>query len=187
MANHDTQQNEYNSSTAPTNDANDVSVDTELEAMRQRVKEMEEEAAKLRTMQEQVEKELKQSAPVEAKEEVDSRSVYVGNVDYSTTPEELQAHFQSCGLINRVTILCNKLTGHPKGYAYVEFADADAITQAVTLSETELHGRAIKVTPKRTNLPGLRSQRGGFRGRRPFRGGYRGRGYYRGHRGYAPY
>lgn len=36
-------------------------------------------------------------------------------VDYSTTPEELQQHFHSCGTINRVTILCDKFTGHPKG------------------------------------------------------------------------
>jgi polyadenylate-binding protein 2 len=49
------------------------------------------------------------------KEAVDSRSVYVGQVDYGATPEELQAHFQSCGTINRVTILCDKFTGHPKG------------------------------------------------------------------------
>jgi polyadenylate-binding protein 2 len=51
----------------------------------------------------------------ENKEEIDSRSIYIGNVDYSTTPEELQQHFQSCGTIQRVTILCDKHTGHPKG------------------------------------------------------------------------
>jgi polyadenylate-binding protein 2 len=49
------------------------------------------------------------------KEDVDSRSVHVGNVDFSSTPEEIQAHFQSCGTINRVTILCDKWTGQPKG------------------------------------------------------------------------
>lgn len=36
-------------------------------------------------------------------------------VDYASTPEEIQAHFASCGTINRVTILCDKFTG-PKGY-----------------------------------------------------------------------
>lgn len=36
-------------------------------------------------------------------------------VDYGATPEEIQAHFQACGTINRVTILCDKFTGHPKG------------------------------------------------------------------------
>ncbi len=51
----------------------------------------------------------------------DMRSIYVGNVDYGTAPEELQAHFASCGTIDRVTILCNKWTGKPMGYAYVMF------------------------------------------------------------------
>jgi len=60
----------------------------------------------------------------EEKSAVDSRSVYVGNVDYSATPEELQKvrprclarltvkHFAPIGAINRITILCDKYTGH---------------------------------------------------------------------------
>lgn len=36
-------------------------------------------------------------------------------VDYGATPEELQTHFQACGTINRVTINCDKFSGHPKG------------------------------------------------------------------------
>jgi RNA recognition motif. (a.k.a. RRM, RBD, or RNP domain) len=45
-----------------------------------------------------------------------SHSVYVGQVDYSTTPEELLAHFEACGTVERVTIVCDKFTGKPKGY-----------------------------------------------------------------------
>ncbi len=41
---------------------------------------------------------------------------YVGQVDYEATPEELQLHFAPCGTINRVTILCDKITGQAKGY-----------------------------------------------------------------------
>ena len=37
-------------------------------------------------------------------------------VDYQSTAEELGKHFESCGPINRVTILCDKFTGHPKGW-----------------------------------------------------------------------
>jgi hypothetical protein len=48
-------------------------------------------------------------------------SIYVGQVDYSSTPEELLAHFESCGTVERVTIVCDKFTGKPKGYAYLEF------------------------------------------------------------------
>ena len=82
--------------------------------MKQRVKEMEDEAAKLREMQAS----LNRNDPElrESKEDIDSRSVFVGNVDYAATPEEIQTHFQSCGSINRVTILLDKFTGQPKGY-----------------------------------------------------------------------
>lgn len=80
--------------------------------MKERVRQMEEEAAKLREMQQTLDTE---SARQEDKEDIDGRSVFVGNVDYSATPEEIQSHFQSCGSINRVTILLDKFTGHPKG------------------------------------------------------------------------
>jgi len=173
----------------------DEVVDQDLEAMKARVKAMEEEAAKLRDMQAEVEKTM--NGPEEDKEAVDSRSVYVGNVDYGTAPEELQAHFQSCGTINRVTIICDKFTGHPKGFAYVEFAEAEHVNAATALNESLFRGRLLKVTPKRTNVPGF-SQRGRGRGRGGFRGspyyghsagfGYRGRGRGRGRGGYySPY
>ena len=81
--------------------------------MKRRVAEMEAEAAKLREMQASLDQARQDLS--EDKEDIDGRSVFVGNVDYSTSPEELQAHFQSCGSINRVTILLDKFTGQPKG------------------------------------------------------------------------
>lgn len=51
---------------------------------------------------------------------------------------------QSCGTVNRVTVLTDR-TGAPKGYAYVEFLEPDAVEAAIALTETELHGRPIKV------------------------------------------
>lgn len=84
--------------------------------MKRRVAEMEEEAKKLREMQATLEQ---QSADLaDDKESIDARSIFVGNVDYSASPEEIQAHFQSCGSINRVTILLDKFTGQPKGYVF---------------------------------------------------------------------
>ncbi|KAK5190677.1 hypothetical protein LTR99_003405 [Exophiala xenobiotica] len=87
----------------------------EIAAMKRRVAEMESEAAKLREMQSQLESQT-DSGPREDREDVDARSIFVGNVDYSATPEEIQEHFASGpGTINRVTILLDKFTGHPKG------------------------------------------------------------------------
>merc|ERR1711894_783526 len=91
----------------------------------------------------------------EEKVEVDARSVYIGNVDYGATAEELEAHFHGCGSINRVTILCDKFTGHPKGFAYVEFTDKDSVQTAQALDDSLFRGRQIKVCSKRTNRPGI--------------------------------
>ena len=66
-------------------------------------------------------------------------------VDYGATAEELEQHFHGCGSINRVTILCNKYDGHPKGFAYVEFGDKDSVQTAMALDESLFRGRQIKV------------------------------------------
>ncbi|GAA5954346.1 hypothetical protein JCM3765_004429 [Sporobolomyces pararoseus] len=167
----------------------------EIAAMKARVAEMEAEAAKLRELTAASEAAQASSHGAgngqgqegdvnmsdEDREATDQRSVYVGNVDYAATPEEIQQHFASCGTINRVTILFDKFTG-PKGYAYVEFAEPSLVANAVLLNESMFRGRLLKVTPKRTNLPGM-SARGRGRGRG--RGGYRGG--YQGHGGFSPY
>lgn len=173
----------------------------ELEAIK---KEMEEEQEKIKKMQDDADKEMNPAAGIakpqmlslEEKQEIDTRSIYVGNVDYSATADDLERHFHGCGSVNRVTILQHKFTGAPKGFAYVEFADKDSVQIAIALDESSFKGRMIKVCPKRTNRPGMSAgpPRGGYRGRgfrggymRPYggrgRGGpYRGRGY-----GYSPY
>ena len=65
-------------------------------------------------------------------------------VDYACLPEEVQQHFQFCGTINRVTILIDSF-GQPKGFAYVEFDEVEAVQNALLLNETDLHGRPLKV------------------------------------------
>ncbi|MCD7471912.1 Polyadenylate-binding protein 2, partial [Datura stramonium] len=118
------------------------------------------------------------AASQENREEVDSRSIFVGNVDYACTPEEVQQHFQACGTVNRVTILTDKF-GQPKGFAYVEFIEQEAVQEALQLNESELHGRQLKVMQKRTNVPGMKQFRpgrfnpySGYRSRRPYAAPY---------------
>ncbi|ODV93389.1 hypothetical protein PACTADRAFT_51984 [Pachysolen tannophilus NRRL Y-2460] len=147
--------------------------------------------------QQQPQQELSAEAKNEIQQEVDSRSIYVGNVDYSSTPEELEQFFNRAGVINRITILYNKYTGKPKGYAYIEFDATSSVEPALQFNGTEFKGRELKVVEKRTNVPGLnrrpyRSGRGGssnsFRGRGSgsgsgsgdFRGGFRGSSGFRG-------
>jgi len=195
--------------------------DPEIEAIKSRVREMEEEAEKLKEMQKAAE-ELSPTTPVAAahaslltsptnpalamadKGETDARSVYVGNVDYAATATDLEQHFHGCGSVNRVTILCDRYSGQPKGFAYVEFTDKDSVEVASQLNDSLFKGRQIKVTPKRTNIPGMSTTnrfprargrgrgRGGYGGYGGGYGGYsprpRGRGGFRGRRPYySPY
>ncbi|KAH9515542.1 Polyadenylate-binding protein 2-B [Bulinus truncatus] len=159
--------------------------DPELEAIKARVREMEEEAEKLKEMQTEVDKQMNMSSPTatpaaasfptpEEKQEADNKSIYVGNVDYGATAEELEQHFHGCGSVNRVTILCDKYSGHPKGFAYIEFADKDSVITAMALDESLFRGRQIKVVPKRTNRPGISTTNRRPRGRGLTRGGGRG-------------
>ncbi|NXR10901.1 PABP2 protein, partial [Semnornis frantzii] len=172
--------------------------DPELEAIKARVREMEKEDERLKELQLEAESHLIMSSEAgacsqllvfaalfpkttEEKMEVDQRSIYVGNVDYGGTAEELESHFNSCGQINRVTILCDRFSGHPKGYAYIEFEEKSSVKAAVELDESVFRGRVIKVLPKRTNMPGISTtDRGGYRGRFHARGGLAQRGGYYG-------
>lgn len=87
------------------------------------------------------------------KASVDKLSIYVGQVDYSTTPEELLSHFEPCGQVERVTINCDKFTGRPKGFAYLEFQSEEAVQNALKLDGSSFKGRNLKVTRKRVNDP----------------------------------
>ncbi|XP_018608010.1 embryonic polyadenylate-binding protein 2 isoform X2 [Scleropages formosus] len=156
--------------------------DPELEAIKARVLEMEEEAERLNEVQYEMERQLICSPQGgffytmthEERVDADNRSVYVGNVDYGATADELEIHFNGCGPVNRVTILCDKFTGHPKGFAYIEFSDRDSVRTAMALDETLFRGRVIKVLPKRTNMPGISTtDRGGYRGGRSRARGFR--------------
>ncbi|CAN6305832.1 unnamed protein product, partial [Urochloa humidicola] len=134
--------------------------DQEIEEMRRRLRELEKLEFEIPPA---ASHEEESEAAAAEKAEVDARSIYVGNVDYACLPEEVQQHFQFCGTINRVTILTDSF-GQPKGFAYVEFDEVEAVQNALLLHETELLGRPLKVCPKRTNIPGMKQSRG----RNPF-------------------
>ncbi|CAI2379234.1 unnamed protein product [Moneuplotes crassus] len=105
---------------------------------------------------------------VEKEDDADLKSVYVKNVDYSADINSLREHFKGCGGIARVTIICNRLTGQPLGYAYIEFDMIEGVEKAISLyNKSMFKNRQITVMKKRKNLPGRGSRvRRGSRGRR---------------------
>jgi len=165
--------------------------DQELAAMQKELEKAEQQKAeldKLNKMQGTASADSKQSEADQA--ERDSLSIFIGNVDFSTSVEEVQALFADCGEINAITIPVDKFTGRAKGFAYLEFASKESVLTAMEKNNALLRDRPIKVVNKRTNLPAWQTARGGARGGRG-RGGFRGggfparRGYRGGYRGYG--
>ncbi len=119
------------------------------------------------------------------------KSVFVGNLPFSATEEDLKKLFADCGDIEGARIAMDRETGRARGFGYVDFADEAAVDKAMALTGTDLNGREIRVDFGRRGFSGERSggfqgeRRGGFSGeRRGGRGGFRGgRGGFGGERG----
>lgn len=73
-------------------------------------------------------------------------NIYIGNISYSMTPEEIKEVFLPFGNVLSVKIITDKQSGRSKGYAFVEMEnDADAENAIKGLNETEVKGRNVKV------------------------------------------
>uniref|UniRef100_A0A7S2G490 RRM domain-containing protein n=1 Tax=Florenciella parvula TaxID=236787 RepID=A0A7S2G490_9STRA len=100
-----------------------------------------------------------EDADTAAQQARDARSIYIGQVDYESTPEELSAHFAQVGAVSMVTI-AGYDQGYPKGYAYLEFADLASQQSALsTLQGSIFKGRTLKV---RTQLHRKQARYVGF-------------------------
>lgn len=72
--------------------------------------------------------------------------LFVGNLSFQATEEDLRELFQQAGLVETVRIITDQFTGRPRGFGFVEMATGeDANTAVSRLNGTELDGRQIKV------------------------------------------
>jgi RNA recognition motif-containing protein len=95
--------------------------------------------------------------------------IYVGNLPYDVTEEELQKEFLAYGEVTSVSILTDKFSGQPKGFGFVEMASKSATEAAITgLNGKVLRERTIVVNEARPRSGnrggGYGSGRGGKRG-----------------------
>jgi len=168
----------------------------DLEKLQKEIERMEAEAARITKETDDLEKQKQESggkseggssasdaAKGSSGENRDACSIYVGQVDYNATPEELLGHFEACGTVERVTIVCDKYSGKPKGFAYLEFQTESSVENATKLDGSEFKGRNLKVTAKRVNVAGFHYQQQSQGDEGSGRGGRGGRGFYRGGRG----
>ncbi len=77
-------------------------------------------------------------------------SIYVGNIAYSVSQEDIQEVFADYGTVKRVTVPMDRETGRPRGFAFVEMsADAEEDAAIEALDGAEWLGREIRVNKAR--------------------------------------
>jgi RNA recognition motif-containing protein len=100
-------------------------------------------------------------------------NIYVGNLSYEVTEQELQRSFEAFGQVESVNIIKDKFSGRSKGFGFVEMPDkANAQSAINELNGKELKGRTLNVNEARPRSES-RSGRGGYGGGRGGRGGGR--------------
>lgn len=108
------------------------------------------------------------------------KRLYVGNLSYQTTENDLTSLFEQVGPVESVNIITDRDTGRSKGFGFVEMSNEDAEKAIAQFNGTELNGRALTVNEARPReeRSGGRGGYGGGRGGRGGGGGGGGRGGY---------
>lgn len=73
-------------------------------------------------------------------------TVFIGNLPFSTTEDELRNLFEKFGSIVKIHIPTNRETGQPRGFAFLEFSTEDAAQSALANDGTDVNGRNMKVS-----------------------------------------
>ena len=106
-----------------------------------------------------------------------AKKIYVGNLAFSVTDDELQQAFASFGTITSARVVMDKMSGRSKGFGFVEIEDdASADTAIQKMDGQTIGGRAVRVSEAKPQEPrtGGGGGRGGFGGGRGGGGGGRG-------------
>jgi len=99
-----------------------------------------------------------------------SRKLFVGNLPYETTEQDLEALFGQAGQVETVSVVRDRVTGRARGFAFVEMAtDEDAQKAITAMHGHQLGGRALTVNEARPPAP--RGDRDSFGGGDRGRGG----------------
>ena len=105
--------------------------------------------------------------------------LFVGNLTYSTTENDLQDHFAQAGTVMTVNIMQDRMTGRSRGFAFIEMASQEDANKAIEMfHQKDFQGRPLTVNearPREERPPGG----GGYRGGSERRGGGGGGGGYR--------
>ncbi|MCZ6669603.1 MAG: RNA-binding protein [Acidobacteria bacterium] len=87
-----------------------------------------------------------------------SKRIYVGNLPFSATEDEIRELFSQHGTVEAVNLITDRETGRPRGFGFVEMGDEEATKAISALDQKEMGGRNLKVNEAKP-----REDRGGGR------------------------
>ena len=93
-----------------------------------------------------------------------SKRIYVGNLPFSATEDEIREKFSEFGAVESVNLINDRHTGQPRGFGFVEMEDEGAASAIAALDSTDLGGRTLRVSVARERSGGGGGG-GGGRGR----------------------
>ncbi len=82
-----------------------------------------------------------------------SKSLYVGNLPFSASEDEVRELFSQHGSVLSVKLISDRDTGRPRGFGFVEMEAADATAAAEALNGYSFGGRALKVNEAQPRQP----------------------------------
>lgn len=83
-----------------------------------------------------------------------AKKLFVGNLPYTATGDELKNHFSAAGEVASATVITDKFSGRSKGFGFVEMADDAAATKAIEMfNGKDMDGRALTVNEARPMVP----------------------------------
>jgi len=92
-----------------------------------------------------------------------STKLYVGNLPYQTTESDLQTLFESSGSVASISVVRDRATGQPRGFAFVEMSDTESAQRAIKdLDRHEYGGRQLTVNEAKPMTPRGNDGGGGF-------------------------
>jgi RNA recognition motif-containing protein len=94
------------------------------------------------------------------------KNIFVGNLDFAATESSIRTLFEAHGKVDRVSLVTDRDTGRPRGFAFVEMSDAAEADRAIAaLNGTDLGGRTLNINEARPKGEGggRGGSGGGFR------------------------
>ncbi len=89
--------------------------------------------------------------------------LYVGNLPFTATEDSVRTLFAQHGAVEKVSLITDRDTGSPRGFGFVEMANADAARAMQSLNGTDFEGRPLRVNEAQSKERSNTGNRGGQR------------------------